>query len=69
MGILLMQVVEHIRKSSKGLANVDLARLNIRTGKPLSRMAAVIPDDKQLVDNAWRVAHEILREQEGGKNG
>lgn len=45
---------------SKGLAAVDLARLNLRTGSPLSRAASRIADDPKLVELAWRVAVELV---------
>lgn len=62
MGIELVKIVEHIRRNSKGLPNIDLARLNLKTGRPLSRQAAEIPDTPFLVKAAWAAAHEILSE-------
>jgi hypothetical protein len=62
MGIRLVEVVEHVRTHSKGLPTLDLARLNLRVGKPLSRYAAMLPDEPEVVEAAWRAAHEILAE-------
>lgn len=64
MGIELVRIVEHVRRSSKGLPNIDLARLNLKTGRPLSRLAAEIPDNPILVQAAWAAAREILGENE-----
>ena len=66
MGVRLVQVVSHIRQNSKGLPNIDLARLNLRIGQPLSRNAAELPDTDELVEAAWRVAREILGEVDDG---
>jgi hypothetical protein len=63
MGVQLLQVVEHIRTHSRGLPSLDLARLNLKVGKPLSRLAAELPDDPALVGAAWQAAHEILSEK------
>lgn len=62
MGIELVKIVEHVRRNSKGLPNIDLARLNLKTGRPLSRHAADIPDTPFLVQAAWAAANEILSE-------
>jgi hypothetical protein len=62
MGVRLVQVVTHIRQHSRGLPNIDLARLNLRLGHPISRYAADLPDTDELVEQAWRVAREILSE-------
>ena len=62
MGQALVAIVERIRRESKGLPDVDLARLNLRVGKPLSRSAATIPDEPELVERAERFASELLRE-------
>lgn len=64
MGIELQRVVEYVTKNTRGLANVDLARLNLRVGKPLSRMAMTLPDDPAVVSSAWQCAREILGEGE-----
>lgn len=60
MGLQLLQIVEYVRKNSRGLPNLDLARLNLKVGKPISRLAASLPDDPALVEAAWRAANEIL---------
>lgn len=65
MGQRLVAVVERVRRESKGLPDVDLARLNLRVGKPLSRLAATLPDDPELVARAERIAAELI----GGKEG
>jgi hypothetical protein len=62
MGEQLQNVVEHVKSNSRGLPSLDLARLNLRVGKPLSRLAANLPDEPALVAKAWKVAHDILRE-------
>ncbi len=62
MGQRLVAIVERIRRESKGLPNVDLARLNLRVGKPLSRTAFTLPDEPELVALAERVADELLKE-------
>jgi hypothetical protein len=59
----LIQIVEHVRANSRGLPNLDLARLNLKVGKPLSRLAGSLPDDPALVEAAWRAANEILSEK------
>lgn len=60
MGVELQRVVDYVTQRSTGLAAVDLARLNLRTGAPLSRAAARIADDPKLVELAWRVAVELV---------
>lgn len=60
MGLQLLQIVEYVRKNSRGLPNLDLARLNLKVGKSISRLAASLPDDPALVEAAWRAANEIL---------
>ena len=60
MGMRLVEIVLRVRRESKGLPDVDVARLNLRVGKALSRLAAVIPDDPELVELAGRVAADIL---------
>lgn len=67
MGARLVAIVERVRSESLGLPNVDLARLNLRVGRPLSRMAAELPDDPQIVALAASVAEEILREHRKGR--
>lgn len=64
MGEKLKQIVEEVRAHSTGLVNVDLARLNLRVGRPLSRLADTLPDDADLVAKARDAADEIL-----GKKG
>lgn len=65
MGEQLQSIVEHIRTNSRGLPSLDLARLNLRVGKPISRCAATLPDDPELVAAAWKAARAILAEPEG----
>lgn len=65
MGEKLLQVVEHIRVNSRGMPALDLARLNLKLGRPVSRVAASLPDDPELVASAWAVAEEILKETKG----
>jgi hypothetical protein len=65
MGERLLQVVEHIRVNSRGVPALDLARLNLRVGKPLSRFAATLPDEPALVASAWAAATEILKDAKG----
>lgn len=62
MGVRLQAIVERVRSESRGLPNIDLARLNLKVGRPLSRQAAELPDDPQLVALAESVAREILSE-------
>lgn len=62
MGHRLVAIVERVRRESKGLPDVDLARLNLRVGKPLSRSAGTLPDDPELVERAERIARELLSE-------
>jgi hypothetical protein len=66
MGVALQEVVDHIRKASRGLAHFDLARLNLKLRRPVSRIAMTLPDDPELVEAAWRAAREILNEKDGG---
>lgn len=65
MGEKLLRVVEHIRVNSRGLPALDLARLNLKIGRPVSRFAATLPDDPALVASAWEAANEILKEAKG----
>jgi hypothetical protein len=67
MGARLQAIVDRIRRQSTGVVNVDLARLNLRTGKPLSRLAMEIPDDPELVAHAEAVCSEILSSNHGAK--
>lgn len=60
MGARLIEIVESIRNRPDGLPNVDLARLNLRVGKALSRCAAFLADEPALVERAERVARELL---------
>ncbi|MDP3275506.1 MAG: hypothetical protein Q8Q09_09950 [Deltaproteobacteria bacterium] len=66
MGARLQAVVDRIRTQSKGLPNIDLARLNLRTGQPLSRLANEIPDDPTLVRSAEAFADEVLGFRKSG---
>lgn len=61
MAARLLAIVERVRRESHGLPNVDLARLNLRVGKPLSRMALELPDDPETVRRAEAAAAEILQ--------
>ena len=65
VGIELQKVVDYVTKSTCGLAAVDLARLNLRVGKPLSRFAMSIPDTQETITRAWQCARAIVAE--GGK--
>ena len=65
MGDQLLQVVEHIRMNSRGVPALDLARLNLKLGRPVSRFAATLPDDPALVASAWAAAAEILKDVKG----
>jgi hypothetical protein len=67
MAARLQAIVDRIRRQSSGVVNVDLARLNLRTGKPLSRLAMEIPDDPALVAHAETVCREILSANQGAK--
>lgn len=60
LGTELQRVVEYVNKHSRGLAAIDLARLNLRVGKPLSRCAMTLPDHPETVELAWRLAREIV---------
>jgi len=60
VGARLKAIVDDVRYNSKGLVNIDLARLNLRVGKPLSRLAAELADDDDLVARARSAADEIL---------
>ncbi len=62
MGIELQKVVDYVNAHTTGLAAVDLARLNLRVGKPLSRFAMSIPDTPDTLTRAWQCAREILAE-------
>lgn len=64
MGMRLVQIVERVRNRPNGLPNVDLARLNLKVGKALSRLAATIEDEPWLVAQAELVANELLAESE-----
>lgn len=66
MGTELQRVVEYVNKNSKGLAAIDLARLNLRVGKPLSRCAMTLPDQPEIVELAWKLAREIVEDPSGG---
>jgi hypothetical protein len=60
VGVLLQAIVDRVRQNPRGIPNVDLARLNLRVGKPISRLASELPDDPVLVEAAERAAQEIL---------
>ena len=63
MGQRLQDIVTRVQTQCKGLPAVSLARLNLRVGKPLSRMASLMPDDPDIVALAEKVADELLAEQ------
>lgn len=67
MGIELVRIVEYVRQNSKGLVAIDLARLNLKVGKALSRQAAILDDDPALVSAAWDAAKELVGER--GRRG
>jgi hypothetical protein len=60
VGVELEKVVRYVRESTAGVPPVDLARLNLLVGKALSRNAASIPDEPELVEHAWRCARAIV---------
>lgn len=66
MGLRLQAIVDRVRNESKGLPNVDLARLNLKVGRPLSRQALELPDDPRLIAAAESAANEILSESARG---
>ena len=65
MGTELQRIVEYVTENTRGLAKIDLARLNLRVGKPLSRFALTLPDDPALVASAWACARDIVGEAAG----
>ncbi len=60
MGTRLVAIVDRVRTRPNGLPGVDLARLNLKVGKALSRFAATMDDDPELIARAERAAREIL---------
>lgn len=62
MGQRLAAIVEQVRSRTDGLPSVDLARLNLKVGKALSRLAAVLEDDPVLIAIAEEAACEIISE-------
>ncbi len=64
MGIELAQVVDYVRRKSKGTVVVDLARLNLLVGRAISRHAMTLPDEPEVVQRAWFHARSILGESE-----
>lgn len=66
MGVELQKVVAYVNARTQGVAAVDLARLNLRVGRAISRQALSLPDDPELLDRAWRCAREIVGESLGG---
>ncbi|MCC6557797.1 MAG: hypothetical protein IT372_33025 [Polyangiaceae bacterium] len=66
MGVQLEMIVSYVRETTRGVPAVDLARLNLRVGRALSRNATSIPDEPELVEHAWRCAREIVGGVEGG---
>lgn len=67
VGAELKRVVDYVNANSKGLPAVDLARLNLRIGKPISRSAMTLADQPELVERAWKYAMEILSENRGDR--
>jgi hypothetical protein len=61
MGFRLQAIVDRVRRESRGLADVDLAKLNMQIGLPLSRTAREIRDDPALVARAELICEQILR--------
>jgi hypothetical protein len=61
VGVRLKEVVDRVRRHSTGMPSVNLARLNLKVGRALSRLAGELPDDPELVADAQRAADEILR--------
>jgi hypothetical protein len=62
MGAKLVAIVEQVRNRVDGMPSIDLARLNLKVGKALSRLAAVIADDPELVAIAEQALREITTE-------
>ncbi len=62
MGTRLVAIVDRVRTRPNGLPGVDLARLNLKVGKALSRLAATMDDDPELIARAECAAREILTE-------
>lgn len=62
MGARLVAIVDRVRTRPNGLPGVDLARLNLKVGKALSRLAATMDDDPELIARAERAAREIITE-------
>ena len=60
MGTRLVAIVDRVLTRPNGLPGVDLARLNLKVGKALSRFAATMDDDPELIARAERAAREIL---------
>lgn len=60
MGTKLIEVVDYVRKHSRGTPAVDLARLNLLVGRAISRSAAALPDETDVVQRAWASAREIV---------
>ena len=60
MGVELQRVVDYVKNNSRGLVQIDLARLNLRTRQPLSRSAMSVPDTPENVALAWAVARELV---------
>jgi len=62
MGKALVEVVDFVRVRCRGGAAVELARLNLLVGRALSRSAAEIADEPELVERAWSSARSIVRD-------
>lgn len=67
MGAKLVEIVDYVRKHSRGAPAVNLARLNLLVGRAVSRSANTMPDEPELLDKAWSSAREIVGSlHEGG---
>lgn len=60
MGTKLVEVVDYVRRHSRGAPAVNLARLNLLVGRAISRSANTLPDDQEMLDKAWSSAREIV---------
>jgi hypothetical protein len=63
MGAQLQAIVDRLRRESTGLVGIHLARLNLQTGRPLSRLASEIADEPALVERAQLICEQILRSE------
>ncbi len=63
MGVELQAIVDRLRRESTGLVAIHLARLNLQTGQPLSRLASQLEDDPELVERARLICEQFLRSE------